>query len=395
MTDGSSKPFPVMLMVRELGAGGTERQLVELAKSLDRSRFSPHVGCFRGGFRSEELRAAGVPILRLPVQSFLRPSAIQGAWMLARYLRRHSIRIAHAFDAPLNCFGVPVARAARVPVVLSSTRAHRSLNPPRINGILRWTDHMVNGVVVNCEAMRLHLVDEEKVPASRIHLCYNGIDTETFTPASRSEGRLTIGLVSVLRPEKDVATLVEAFARVAGHPASPRLLIAGGGPMLPNLQALAERVGVGAVTRFEPATSPVVEYLRQIDIFVLPSLSEALSNSLMEAMSTGCTAVASNVGGNPELVLDDETGFLFEPGDIEGLSLRLRQLLDEELLRRRLASNGMRFIRERFTLAESARSMEIIYDTFLADIGGRRTDSGATQIPPPRPPHSHSSHAAQ
>ena len=117
-------------MSRELGIGGTERQLVQTALTLDRSRFAPHVACFNaGGFRAAALRAAGIPIVELPVRSFMRWSAVAGAWRLARYLRAHHIQVVHAFDVPMDVFGVPVARFARTPVVISSQRAHRDLTP--------------------------------------------------------------------------------------------------------------------------------------------------------------------------------------------------------------------------------------------------------------------------
>ena len=141
-----TQPVSVMLMVRELGPGGTERQITEIAKALDRSRFEVHVGCFHEGIRARELREAGVPVVRFPVRSFLSPTACAGAWQLGRYLRRHRIRIVHTFDYPLNCFGVPVAKFFRTPVVLSSQRADRALNPPRYNRLLRMTDHMVDGI---------------------------------------------------------------------------------------------------------------------------------------------------------------------------------------------------------------------------------------------------------
>ena len=117
-------------MARELGLGGTERQLAEIALSLDRGQFEPHVGCFTdGGFRARELREAGVPILELGVRSLVSGSAWSGARRMGAYLARHGIGLVHAFDVPMDLFAVPVARAYRTPVVLSSQRAHRGLTP--------------------------------------------------------------------------------------------------------------------------------------------------------------------------------------------------------------------------------------------------------------------------
>jgi glycosyltransferase involved in cell wall biosynthesis len=361
-------PIGVMLMTRQLGPGGTERQLAEIARSLDRSRFSPHVACLVDGIRGQELRAAGVPILHLSLQTFSSPASLLEALKLARYLREHRIQVVHAFDFPLICFGVPVARLARTLVVLSSQRAHRGLSPPLYRFLQRATDYLVDGVVANCEAMRRHLIEDEKVAPGVIHICYNGVDTERFHVVPRREapnGRLVIGVVSMLRPEKGLDTLLEAFAQVKNLNPALHLLLVGSGAMLPSLESRARSLGIAERCSFEPATKEVTARLGAIDIFVLPSLSEALSNALMEAMACGCAVVASRVGGNPELVLDGETGLLFEKADAAGLAARLRLLIEDKTLRRQLACAGSRMIREKYSLESSARRMEQIYESFL------------------------------
>jgi hypothetical protein len=162
-------PTPVLLMVRELGVGGTERQLTETARFLDRERFAPHVACLiADGMRRSEIEQAGVPLLTLPVSSFVNLSVLRGAWQLMAYIRRHNIQLVHLFDVPMDLFGVLPARLAGTPVVLASQRAHRQLTPPGGQRLLRLVDRIADGVVVNCEAMRQHLQTDEGVPASRI-----------------------------------------------------------------------------------------------------------------------------------------------------------------------------------------------------------------------------------
>jgi glycosyltransferase involved in cell wall biosynthesis len=356
-----------MLMARELGPGGTERQLTELARSLDPSRFEVHVGCFREGIRADELRRQGIPILRLPVTSFKKPSALAGARQLISYLRKHKIRLVHTFDYPLNCFGVPLARAARVPVVLSSQRADRRLTPRPYLNMLRLTDRLVSGIVVNSEAVRSEMISTERIAPSLLHLCYNGIDTAAFHSERRERlaalniASLVIGVVCVLRPEKDVVTLIEAFAPVAAQNPSLRLAIVGSGPELARLETLAQQVSVLHQCVFQPAVSDVASWLKSIDIFVLPSVSEALSNSLMEAMACGCACIASRTGGNPELIRDEETGLLFEPGNCQDLANKLNRLLNDTDLRWRLSQAGSRVIPDGFSLSASVKRMQEIY----------------------------------
>ena len=357
-------PRSVLLMTRSLGLGGSERQLTEIAKSLDRGAFQPHVACFHAeGFRAEELRAAGVPLVRLPVKSFFGPSVLTGAAALGRYLREHNIELVHTFDVPMNLFGVPAARLFRVPRVLSSQRAHRALTPGFRHHLLRITDHLADAIVVNSEAVRRDLIEADRVPAQRIHLCYNGLDTSQFQPPpGRPATPVVIGVICALRPEKGLETLLEAFAQTSGA----GLRIVGDGHSFPTLQTLALKLKLGDRCEFEPGTKHVAERLGSIHIFVLPSLSEAFSNSLMEAMACECCVVASRVGGNPELITDGETGLLFPARDSAALARSLQQLIDEPALRTRLAAAGAARIRRDFTLARAARRMAEIYESISA-----------------------------
>lgn len=361
-----AKPIPVLLMTRSLGLGGSERQLAEIAQALDPTAFEPHVGCFHAeGFRAEELRAAGVPVAAFPVRSFVEPSVLTGAIALGRYLQEHRIQLLHTFDVPLNLFGVPVARLFRTPRVLSSQRASRALTPSLRRHLLRLTDQWVDGIVVNSEFIRRELIEEDRVPARKIHLCHNGLDAARFPAAPRTcEGPLVIGTICALRPEKGLDTLIEAFASLIPH-ANASLQIIGSGSVLPELQALAAKTGLGHRCRFEPATQDVAASLRGIDVFVLPSRTESFSNSLMEAMAAGCCVVASRTGGNPELVADQETGLLFRPGDPADLTGSLNRLLQDEALRTRLGSAAAQRIRTQFTIARAAEQMAAIYENLL------------------------------
>ncbi len=370
------RPVPILLVVRTLGHGGTERQTAELAKALDRSAFAPHVGCFRGGgFRAEELRESGVPIVEFPLTSLVNASALRAAARLGRYLEEKSIRIVHSFDYPANIFCAPAAKAFRTPVVLTSQRSYRTIYAARYRMLLRLSDLITDGVVVNCEAMWRHLMDDYSVPGEKIHLCYNGLDTQIFHPlarAGREAGRetpLVIGTVTVLRPEKGLRILLEGFALARAERPGIRLLIAGSGPMLAELEAASRELGIAEDCVFEPAAKNVVPWLHTLDIFALPSLYEAFSNSLMEAMACGCCAVASNVGGNGELVEDGETGLLFERGNARDLAQKLVLLIDREDLRKRLADAGAGRIAERFSIQTSVERMETIYDSFLSKAG--------------------------
>lgn len=179
-------PHPVLLLARELHGGGSERQLAEIALGLDRSRFEPYAGTFRPtGLRADQLRAEGVPVIHFPVKSFRSRGALTGAWNLARFIRGHGIRLVHAFDAPLAVFSTPVTRYLTRAAMLTSQRGDRALTP-EYRRLLRWTDRRVDGIVVNCEYLKRHLIEDEGVRESLVQVCRNGIDLERFHPRRRS-----------------------------------------------------------------------------------------------------------------------------------------------------------------------------------------------------------------
>ena len=367
------KPVPVLLACHQLNIGGSERQLAETARALDRSRFEPHVAVFHAhGVRMDELKRSGVPVLALPVRSFRNFTAITGARILRRYVREHSIRLIHSFDVPLNIFTAFSFAFGNRPVMLTSQRGHRRLGGNFYHRLSRVADRLTDGIVVNCDYMRRHLIDEEAVRPGLIDLCYNGVDTVQFSPGaadrppSLSGAAPLIGTVCALRPEKDLPTLLGAFAAVHAVSPNARLVVIGSGPEHAALLQIAPTLGIADAIIFQPTTSDVVSWLRMLDIFVLPSREEALSNAIIEAMACGACVVASNVGGNPELVgSNGERGQLFSVGDQQQLAARLLHLAGDAEARRRLADAGRQWAVRVLAMPVAAERMAAIYDKYL------------------------------
>jgi glycosyltransferase involved in cell wall biosynthesis len=270
-------PFPILLSVRSLGIGGCERDLTKLALTIDRTRFTPHVAYFREGFQLADLAQAGVPLLHLDVHAFLSRSALRGGRTLRAYLRDNGICVSHAYDVPLSLFSAPVARLAGVPVVITSALGSRSLYGQRERTLLKLSDRLSHRIVVNSEAMREELVREYATPPGKVFVCHNGYRPDVFSPpidGTRSrpggleDAQIVVGSVCALRPEKNLGLLVRAFAQVRRP--GVKLVIVGSGP---EESRLKEEVRVNALEDavvFEPATDRVSDWLRGIDIFVLP-----------------------------------------------------------------------------------------------------------------------------
>jgi glycosyltransferase involved in cell wall biosynthesis len=233
---------------------------------------------------------------------------------------------------------------------------------------------LVDGTVVNSANLREHLIKHDGLRATRLALVYNSIDIERFAPVSEGSPERAevlagwspvIGSTAMLRPEKGVDTLVEAFASLTRKAPAAGLLLVGGGPLQVRLEARIRELGLEDRVYFAGPVTDVLPWLRRMDIFVLPSLSEALSNSLLEAMSVGCPAVASQAGGNPELVRDGETGYLFQPGDAAGLAGKLQLLVQDPALRARLAAAGRAFIAQNFSRERSLGVLSDLYTRHL------------------------------
>jgi len=291
---------------------------------------------------------------------------------MGEYLRDQKIGIVHTFDVPSNVFGVFAARAYGAPIVISSQRAYRHLIDGALLRLLRMTDRLVDRIVVNCEALRKHLIEDERVPSRLIRVCYNGLDTDRFRLAPRSrpaevgDASLVIGVACVLRPEKGLHTLVDAFANIAQDFPNVKLLLVGNGPSRTEVVERCRDRGIADRCIFVPAVSNVEEWLHAFDIFVLPSLSEALSNVLMEAMACGCAVIASRIGGNPELVIEGRTGLLFDRENVGQLTAHMKLLIENPDLRNQLAAAASDRIHAEFARERAIQRMQSIYSELIA-----------------------------
>jgi glycosyltransferase involved in cell wall biosynthesis len=380
-------PIPVLLMARQLTIGGCERDLAKLAMSLDRSQFEPYVGCFYPeGYRAEELRAAGIPIVTFPVRSFHSVSALRAANAMRRFLKDHRIQVVHPFDVPTDIFAVPIARMCGVPAVISCQLSFRNMSPPLHRRMLRWLDPLADRIVVNSRAVRDDLIVEEGLRPESIFVCHNGVETAKYfpappeRPAALDGASLVVGSLCVLREEKRLDLLLAAFARIKMLRPHLKLLIVGSGQKLESLEQQSRELGIAADCVFQPAQSDVAPWLRNIDIFVTPSFSESFPNALLEAMACGCAPIASNVGGIPELIEHGQNGFVFKSGDAGDLAGYLQQLVLSTDLRDRFRAAAARTAATQFSMPVHVRKIQTLYRELLGLGDPPASGSGSAEI---------------
>jgi L-malate glycosyltransferase len=359
----------VLLMIRELGIGGSERQTSMMAQSLDQRDFRVIVGAFHSeGLRRAQLNEAGIPVVEFGVRSFASPSLWRWRREFREYLQREQVSIVHPFD-----YGTVVFCALSTPRTgvrfISSQRSQRILLPRTYRPLVRCSDWVADTLVVNSEFLRQEMIQEEGWRPERVRLVRNAIDTDAFQPPAGPRRRpeilagaeMVVGCVAGLRREKDLGTLMHAVQRLVPRFPGLRLLLVGSGPADEELRQLCAQLRLEQHCHFVPQTADVLPWLHSIDIFVLPSTSEALSNSLMEAMSTGAAVVASRVGGNVELVTHGANGLLFPAGDVPALEAALESLITQPAYREQLGRAARHFLTENFSARAVAASLGAVY----------------------------------
>jgi glycosyltransferase involved in cell wall biosynthesis len=349
--------------------GGTERQMIELARRLDPSRWAVHIACFKAAgvwfARAEE---AAVSVAAFPVTSFRRPSVLSHLAAFADWCRRQRIAVVHTTELYSNTFGLPGAALARVPVRIAN---RREINPDKSIAQIamqRAAYSCAHRVVANSQAAADRLVTE-RVAVNRICVIPNGLDTNR--PASnRNVARpRKVVVVANLRPEKGHDVLIDAAAELLPLVPDARFEVVGGGPQLGALLARADARGVRHAFTFTGHCDNVPARLDAADIFVLPSRSEAFPNSVLEAMGAGLPIAASRVGGIPELLDHDRTGLLVPPGNAHALANALYRLMESPLTAARLGAAARRLVEDRYSFGRMVASFDSLYITELVRRG--------------------------
>jgi glycosyltransferase involved in cell wall biosynthesis len=358
------RPYPIAFFLTSFDVGGTERQMVELIRRLDRTDFEVHVACFhRGGPLEARALENVASVATFPINGFGRPSAVRQWLAFARWCRRIGVRIVHTCELYSNVFGLPAAALAGVEVRIGNRRD--LVTPDRTRAQLSWQRaayKSAHRVVANCTAAAEQL-RQEGIPARKIQTIPNGVDCAVFSPGNREPSRPIRRVVTVanLRAEKGHDTLIDAAAILIGLHPDTEFQIVGDGPLRAALEREVTVRGLGARVRFLGERNDVPALLASSDLFVLPSRSEACPNGVLEAMAAGLPIVASNVGGIPELIDSGVTGVLIEPDSPELLVEAALDLINHPQHACELGRAAREKAESRFSLERMVSNFERLY----------------------------------
>jgi sugar transferase (PEP-CTERM/EpsH1 system associated) len=374
-------PQPLIChVIYRLAVGGLENGLVNLINNLPNDAYRHAVICVTQAtdFRAR-IRREGVGIHEINKQPGKDVAAYARMWRTLRKLRP---RIVHTRNLPALDMIVP-ARLAGVPRIVHSEHGLDMIEIDGKNAKYNWLRRASRLFVDRYITVSRDLYDwlrsEVGVPAARLETIYNGVDTDRFSPEGEGRsvlpehfappGSIVIGTVGRLDPLKNQVALAEGFARALERRpelrARLRLAMIGDGPDRDRIEALLGENNLRQLAWLPGFLDETPALYRRLNIFVLPSLREGISNTLLEAMASGCPVIATRVGGNPEIVPENVVGQLVAPGDVNALAQAVLNYVDHPAVMLEHGKSGRLHALRSFSLKAMVESYDRVYRSLL------------------------------
>ncbi len=363
----------ILHLYETCGPGGAEKVIVDIVRGLDPDKYHSTVVLLVEGWLTHQLKNAGVSPIHLPQRGAFDPRTVLE---LLRLVRNCRIDLIHAHEFFTNALGFLVATLARIPIIATVhgksyyTDKSRRILAYRI--LARYADCFVSV----SEDLENFLAKTIGIPASRITTVYNGIDLNQYAANGRSlEKRLELGLkatspivgtVGSLYPVKGHTYLLQALRDILKCHPETMLLLIGKGELQDVLRDEARAYGIYEQVRFLGFREDIKELLEIIDIFVLPSISEGLPLSLLEAMAMAKPVVATRVGGIPEVVIHGQTGLLVPPWNSRFLAEGILFLLRNSHVAKQMGGKGREQIAKMFTFKQTIARYEQLYSECMS-----------------------------
>jgi glycosyltransferase involved in cell wall biosynthesis len=364
----AQRPLRVCHVITGFDTGGAERVLLQTVRRLDPARFESLVVSLRPrGPLSSDAERLGVETIHLRMGR--RPGPVT-LWRLAGIFQRRAVAVVHAYLYDASIASRLAGRWARVPVVLTSTRAPLDYLPR----IAWWLDRATSLWCQRIIAVSQHTADfilqKERIARHKVVVVPNAVDLQRFTPREPrgaraywgiDDGAFIVASVGRLSREKGHGYLLEALAIARSAIPSLSCLLAGDGPLRSSLETQARALGLDDVCHFLGDVREIETVFAAADLTVLPSLFEGMPNAVLEAMAMGCPVIATSVGGSPELVRHGETGLLVPPADSEALASALIELAESTERRNRMRVRSRQISEDFHGIERMIHSVEQLY----------------------------------
>jgi glycosyltransferase involved in cell wall biosynthesis len=366
------RPLRICFLIDELAVAGTETQLLALIRHLDRRRFQSYLVLLRGeSATSQALEPDCCPVLRLGVRSLTSLSTLAKSARLLRFLRSEQIDVLQVYFPDSSYLGIPAAWLAGVRHRLRTRNNIGHWMTPVHRFLGRTLNCLTTGTVANCQAARAALLAAERPRPESVVVLENGVDLERFLSLPPPEpwtatGAIRVGAVANLRPVKGLDVLVRAFLCLAERFPQLTLHLGGEGEQRSQLEKVVCDARRSDRVEFVGRVTDVPGFLARLDVAVLPSRAEGMSNALLEYMAAARPIVATAVGATPELIEDGEHGLLVPPDNDGALADALDWLLTHPDRARQVAGRARLRAQDRYSRAAMVRRFEVFYETLEA-----------------------------
>ncbi|MEZ5529325.1 MAG: TIGR03088 family PEP-CTERM/XrtA system glycosyltransferase [Porticoccaceae bacterium] len=386
-----NQPPLIAHIIYALGTGGLENGLVNIINRTPPDRYRHAIICLtRADSFASRITAPGVEVVELHKRPGQDLSVYIRLW---RVLRRLSPAVVHTRNlASLEMQVVTLALPGTRRVQGEHGRDIQDLDGSnrKYNLLRKAIKPLIHRYIAVSEDLRQWLHDTIHVPEQHLVQIYNGVDSQKFTPVKmrktlglpasfQAEDVVVIGTVGRLAEVKNQSMLVNAVATLLSRKPDLRdrlrLLLVGGGPLSDTLAAQVEGLGLDDMVCMTGDREDIPCLLQSMDIFVLPSLAEGISNTLLEAMATGLPVVATRVGGNPELIEEGVNGYLVPVNDHRAMADALGELVEHRETRERMGEAGLERVRRTFNWDRTVARYLGVYDDLLGIQTRKATDN--------------------
>ncbi|MEO7676273.1 MAG: glycosyltransferase [Verrucomicrobiota bacterium] len=368
--------FRIMRMITWLPRGGIERKIAAVLPRLDRDLFEVHLCCIRErGPLADEVENAGIPVHVVPFRGRLDPFALM---RLHQLVSRLKIDLVHAHMYRSNTPATALKLWNPRLTVLGHYHNVDTWESRRQVWMDKFLAHRRDLNLAVSDAVRTNVAKTLQLPPERIRTVYNCVDRQEFHPALDDQERLElreklglptraklIMMVARLVRQKNQALAIQSMPEVLGEIPDAHLVIVGGGPAEQELKALTAALNLDPAVTFRGSRPDVAEILRTAHVSILPSLKEGFSNAVLESMASGVPMVASDVGGNREIIDQGANGFLCDiesNGEVNATQFvrHVKRLLGDDHFRTRLSVSALVTI-ERFGLDQMVNEIQQLY----------------------------------